>query len=95
MGLWIDRSNTWSDYIECIKVGFTDNSVEVGVDHDETRASAPMSEKAGLNIVMGDFPFDESVVVEEDHSCEISEHGYQWLVADICTHLQQCNLLHA
>ena len=78
MGLWIDLSNTWSDYIECIKVGFPDDSVKVGVDHDETRASAPVTEKARLNIVVSEFPFDESVVFEEDHSYEIGEHVYQW-----------------
>ena len=54
-------------------VGLAERIERRTVDENESGTSTPVTEKAGLDIVMGDWVLDESVRLQEDHGCQASK----------------------
>lgn len=61
-------THTWTDDIQGILVGLTDDSVEVSIDHGQTGARSPVSKESRFDIVGRDVAFYENIVLQEYHS---------------------------
>jgi hypothetical protein len=55
------------DHVDHVQVMFAYEQVEMSVDQRQARHSSPMPQKSVLDVVKGQVPFEEDVVVEEDH----------------------------
>lgn len=65
--------HTWTNDIQGVLVGLTNNSVEVSIYHRQSRACSPVSKESRLDIIGRNVAFYEDVVLQEDHSWSHSQ----------------------
>ena len=84
-----------ADDVKCVDTSLADESVDVSVDEGKAGAGSPVAEKARLDVIGGNIAFDESIVLQEDHSWRYTLNVRTDSVGIEETHQPRCNLQHA
>ena len=82
-----------TDNVESIDIGLADETIDVSVDKGEAGASSLVAEKTGLDVVRGNIPLNQGVVLEEDHRYRLAFRLTLREMRKEETHRPQCSRL--